>query len=60
MVLESTTYPGTTAELPILCERMGIPALVPEAVTGYDPAYRPFGDGRSGEKIVDRIRGFFE
>lgn len=24
----------------------------------FDPAYRPFGDGHSGEKIVERIREF--
>ena len=26
----------------------------------FDPAYRPFGDGHSAEKIVERIREFFE
>lgn len=26
----------------------------------FDPAYRPFGDGRSAEKIVERIKEFFE
>lgn len=25
----------------------------------FDPAYQPFGDGHSAEKIVDRIRAFF-
>ena len=26
----------------------------------FDPSYRPFGDGHSAEKIVERIREFFE
>lgn len=28
------------------------------APVAFDPAYRPFGDGRSAEKIVERIREF--
>lgn len=30
------------------------------AEVAFDPAYRPFGDGHSAEKIVERIKEFFK
>lgn len=36
----------------------GFPGAALNAFVKFDPGYKPFGDGRSAEKIVEYIRLF--
>lgn len=59
-VLDFVVWPETMKDG---CNRLAKPERADileklSAPAAFDPAYRPFGDGRSAEKIVERIREF--